>query len=80
MALIRLKTAGVMLGPPEAGQFGHSGLTVAISARAEAFEFMIKLEAGDETGGLLDLAEATGDQDGAEAGLLQSEVDFRQLL
>ena len=39
----------------------------------------VKLQAGGEAAGVLDFTQQPGDQDGAEAGLSQSQLGFGQL-
>jgi hypothetical protein len=55
-----LHAAGILPGLPQAGKLGHSGLTIAISAGPVGFTAAVKLIAGGEAGGVLDLGQTAG--------------------
>jgi len=80
VAVVALEAARTVARPPEAGQSGHTGLVVTIGTLSPALLLAVELAAGGETAGVLDFAQAPGDEDGAQAGLGQGEGRLRQML
>ena len=78
--VLRLRTTGVIFGPPKPGEIGDSGLTIAVFARAEAFEFAVVFVASNEAASILDFAQDTGDQNGAETKVIEGGLSFWELI
>ena len=67
---------GVVFGPPKSGEFGDGSLAIAVSARAVALAFTIKLLAGGEATGILNFSQEPGDQDETQAIKVQEGLGF----